>query len=220
MRTLTEIAADAYGVPMRLRHVLAVFGVAAITVPLAGCISITIPGPVATGVPSVGESPRATTDSSAGPGSTASTASPPSPASPTSTDSPVDAETRDCSDGGSHTVSGAVQTFRVIGTCTELVVSGSRLTVDASAAMIGTLRVSGDGIRADIAGADEVVVQGDDGTVKSAASIGRLEISGDRTVTEAASGIPAVVVRGDDNVVRSGGRVGSAVVEGSGNTIR
>lgn len=219
MRTLTEIAADAYGVPMRLRHVLAVFGVAAITVPLAGCISITIPGPVATGVPSVGESPRATTDSSAGPGSTASTASPPSPASPAS-DSPTDAETRDCSDGGSQTVSGTAQTFRVIGTCTELVVSGSRLTVDASAAMIGTLRVSGDGIRADIAGADEVVVQGDDGTVKSAASIGRLEISGDRTVIEAASGIPAVVVRGDDNVVRSGGRVGSAVVEGSGNTIR
>lgn len=207
MRPLTEIAADAYGMRMRLRRVPAVFGVAALTVTLAGCISITLPGPVATGVPSVGETARPTTDSSTGPGS------PASPATPTA------AETRDCSDGGSQNVSGTAQTFRVTGTCIELVVSGSRLTVDASGATIGTLRVAGDGIRADIAGADEVVVQGDDGTVRSAAAIGRLEISGDRTVTEAASGIPAVRVRGDDNVVRSGGRVGSAVVEGSGNTV-
>lgn len=197
------------------RMLLALLGPAALATLLAGCIVVNAPRPVETRLP---------------PGFDGQTALPTAPSS-TATPvpvTPVPATTTPaqgvdeiaCGDGGAQTVSGAEQTFRVTGTCSELTVSGSALTVDASAATVSTLRISGDRVRVRVAAADTVVVEGNDGTVTSAAGIGRLEISGDRTTTEAVTGIPSVTVRGQDNVVRSGGGVGSAVVSGSGNTIR
>lgn len=193
------------------RRLLAFVGVAALTTLLAGCIYVSAPRPAESRLP---PSPDGQVAQTAAPSSTATPLAPSPSAS-----SPPDADALDCGDG-SRTVSGAEQSFRVTGTCTELTVAGSALTVDASAATVGTLRISGDLIRVQVAGADEVIVQGDDGAVISAAGIGRIEIEGDRTTTEAASGIPSVTVRGHDNVVRSGGGVGSAVVSGSGNKIR
>lgn len=194
------------------RPLLALPGVAGLTVLLAGCIFIGAPRPAESRLP---PSPDGQIAQTSDPSSTAIPLAP-SPAA----SSPADAGALDCGDGGSRIASGSDQPFRVTGTCAELTVTGSVLTVDASAATVGTLRISGDGIRVQVAGADEVIVQGDDGAVTSAAGIGRIEIVGDRTTTEATSGIPSVTVRGHDNVVRSGGGVGSAVVSGSGNTIR
>ncbi|WP_314457416.1 hypothetical protein [uncultured Microbacterium sp.] len=193
------------------RRLLALSGVAALTTLLAGCIYVSVPRPAES---RVSPSPDGQVAQTAAPSSTATPLAP----SPTASTSD-DAVALDCGDG-IRIVSGAEQSFRVTGTCTDLTVTGSALTVDASAATVASLRISGDGIRVQVASADELIVEGDDGAVTSAAGIGRIEIDGDRTTTEAASGIPSVIVRGHDNVVRSGGGVGSAVVSGSGNKIR
>ncbi len=124
-----------------------------------------------------------------------------------------------CADGGSQSISGAEQTVRLTGTCGEVTVSGSALTVDASGATIGTLRISGDRARVTAAGVDALVVQGNDGSVGSAGAIGSVDLSGDRTTVEAAGAIATVAVRGQDNVVRADGGVGSSTVEGRGNTV-
>lgn len=124
-----------------------------------------------------------------------------------------------CGDGGNQTVSGAEQTVRVIGICGELIVSGSALTVDASGATVGTLRVSGDRARVDVGAVDVLVVQGNDGSITSAAPIGSVDLSGDRTSVQAAGSIASVTVRGQDNVVGASGGVGTTTVEGRGNQI-
>lgn len=133
--------------------------------------------------------------------------------------SPGEAGALTCADGGSQSISGAEQTVRLTGTCGEVTVSGSALTVDASGATIGTLRISGDRARVTAAGIDALVVQGNDGSVGSAGAIGSVELSGDRTTVEAAGAIATVAVRGQDNVVRADGGVGSSTVEGRGNTV-
>lgn len=124
-----------------------------------------------------------------------------------------------CGDGGSQTVSGAEQTVRVVGICGELVVSGSALTVDASGATVKTLRISGDRARVDVGAIDVLVVQGNDGSITSAAPIGSVDLSGDRTSVRAAGSIASVIVRGQDNVVGASGGVGTTTVEGRGNQI-
>lgn len=124
-----------------------------------------------------------------------------------------------CGDGGSQTVSGAEQTFRVTGTCAELAVSGSALTVDASSARIGTLRISGDRARVDATAIDTLVLQGNDGSVTSAGAIGSADVSGDRASITAGGAISSVTARGQDNVVRATGGVGAVTVEGRGNQI-
>lgn len=208
---LVSALARAYREVMN-RRLLALSGVAALTVLLAGCIFVGAPRQSESRLP---PSPEEQTAQTAAPSSTATPLAPSPVAS-----SPADADALDCGDGGSQIASGSDRSFRVTGTCAELTVTGSALTIDASGVTVSTLRITGDRIRAQVAGADEVIVEGDDGAVTSAAGIGRLEIRGDRTTTEAASGIPSVTVRGHDNVVRSGGGVGSAVVSGSGNKIR
>lgn len=194
------------------RRLLAPLGSATLPVLLAGCIVITAPRPVET-LPPSGEDGR-----------TASPATVTPPAAPSSgaasTPSADQADVVECGDGGDPAIEGTEQSFRVTGDCAELTVIGTGLTIDASAATIGTLRISGDRISVRVPAADAVIVDGDDASVTSAAGIGRLEIDGDRTVTEATTGIPSVTVRGRDNTVRSGAGVGSAVVAGSGNTIR
>jgi hypothetical protein len=194
------------------RRLLALSGVAALAALLAGCIFVGAPRPADSRLP-------LSTDEQSVPSAAPSSTTTPLVPSPTAS-SPTDAGALDCGDGGSQIASGDDQSFRVAGTCAELTVTGSTLVVDASAATVGTLRISGDRIRVQVGGVDEVTVQGDDGSVTSAAGIERIEIVGDRTIAEAASGIPSVTVRGHDNVVRSGGGVGSVVVSGSGNKIR
>lgn len=194
------------------RRLLALSGAVALTTLLAGCIFVGAPRSAESRPPSIPDGQVAQTTA---PSATETPLPPPPVAS-----SPSDAVALDCGDGGSQLVSGADQSFLVTGTCAELAVTGSELAVDASAAGVRALRITGDRIRVHIAGADEVRVEGDDGEVTSAAGIARVEIVGDRTTTEAVTGIPSVTVRGHDNVVRSGGGVGSAVVSGSGNTIR
>ncbi|MDQ1174045.1 hypothetical protein QE430_002352 [Microbacterium testaceum] len=124
-----------------------------------------------------------------------------------------------CGDGGSQSVSGAEQTVRIVGTCAELDVSGSALTVDASGATVQTLRVSGDRARVTVASVDSLVVQGNDGSVTSAGAIGSADLSGDRTTVQSGGTISSVTVRGQDNVVRADGGVGSTTVEGRGNQV-
>lgn len=138
----------------------------------------------------------------------------PSPSTPG-----VDPGALSCGDGGSQSVSGAEQSVRVTGTCAELTVSGSAVTVDASGATIGTLRVSGDRARVVAAEIDMLVVQGNDGSVESSGGVGSVDLSGDRTTVQAAGAIAAVTVRGQDNVVRAPGGVGTTTVEGRGNQI-
>lgn len=128
-------------------------------------------------------------------------------------------DTVSCGDGGTQSVSGSEQTVRVVGTCAELTVSGSALTVDASAASIGTLRISGDRARVDAAAIDALVVQGNDGSVHSAGAIGSVDVSGDRSTVDAKGAVSSVTVRGQDNVVRASGGVGTQTVEGRGNQI-
>jgi hypothetical protein len=125
-----------------------------------------------------------------------------------------------CGDGQAQSLSGSEQTFTVVGTCTELTVSGSALTVDATDATIGTLRLSGDRLSVTAAAVDTLTVQGNDDSVTSSAAMSSVDVSGDRATIQADGAIAAVVVRGQDNIVQSGLGVGSATVEGRGNQIR
>lgn len=169
--------------------------------------------PPAASVPSpsvVTTSPAPGVETTPAPGVTAA----PAPSSPTD-----DAGALTCADGESRSISGAEQTVRLSGTCGEVTVSGSALTVDASGATIGTLRISGDRARVTAKGIDTLVVQGNDGSVASAGAIGRVDLSGDRSTVEAVGSIDTVTVRGQDNVVRAAGGVGSSTVEGRGNQV-
>ncbi|MCX8573106.1 hypothetical protein, partial [Aminobacter sp. MET-1] len=90
--------------------------------------------------------------------------------------------------------SGAEQSVRIVGTCAELTVSGSALTVDASGASIGTLRISGDRARIDAGSIDALILQGNDGSVRSSGAIGSADLSGDRSSIQAGGAISAVTV--------------------------
>lgn len=107
----------------------------------------------------------------------------------------------------------------MVGTCAELSVSGSALTVQAGAASIGTLRVAGDRVTVVAAAIDSVVVQGNDGAISSGGTIGSVDLSGDRTKITARGVVSSVVIRGQDNVIEAGGGVGHTTVEGRGNQI-
>lgn len=207
------------------RGIVSLLGMVSAVSLLTGCTVVAAPRPIETRLPPgfdgrsvTSPAPSSTPVMEASIAPTAD-ATPTDDATPTGGASPR-ADALSCGEGGNQAVSGAEQTFRITGTCEEVTIAGSGITVDGSSATVGTLRISGDRIRVQIASGDAVVVQGNDGTVTSAAGIGRVEISGDRTTTEAAAAISSVTLRGQDNVVRSGSGVGSVVVEGSGNSIR
>jgi len=124
-----------------------------------------------------------------------------------------------CADGESKTISGSEQIVRVTGSCAELSVSGSAMTVDATAASIGTLSVAGDRVRVDAASITVLSVQGNDGVLTSAASIGSVDLRGDRTQVTVAGTISSVAIRGQDNTVRAGGGVGDRTIEGRDNQV-
>ncbi|MDQ1076751.1 hypothetical protein QE406_002997 [Microbacterium testaceum] len=124
-----------------------------------------------------------------------------------------------CADGESASISGSEKTVRVEGACAALSVSGSALTVDATAARIGSLMIAGDRVRVDAAEIGAVSVQGNDGAISSAGAIGSVDLSGDRTRVTAGGAISSVAVRGQNNTVTAGGGVGDRVVEGRDNQI-
>jgi hypothetical protein len=124
-----------------------------------------------------------------------------------------------CADGESTSISGSERTVRVTGSCAELSISGSAMTIDASTAQIGTLAIAGDRVRVDAAVITAVSVQGNDGTLTSATSIGRVDLSGDRTQVSAAGTISSVAIRGQNNSVRAGGGIGDSTIEGRDNQV-
>ena len=110
-------------------------------------------------------------------------------------------------------------TGRVEGSCATQSVSGSALTVDATAARIGSLVIAGDRVRVDAAEIGTISVQGNDGAISSAGSIGSVDLSGDRTRVTAVGAISSVAVRGQNNTVTAGGGVGDRLGEGRANQI-
>ncbi|MDQ1110591.1 hypothetical protein QE418_000039 [Microbacterium testaceum] len=196
----------------------AAIGVVGLAIALSAC-SLT-PEPVETRLPpgfAVSSPPPA----AAVPSPSVVTASPVPAQTGVSTSPPGDApaDALSCGDGGSQSVSGAEQTVRIVGTCSELTVSGSALSIDASAASIRTLRISGDRARVDAAAIDVLVLQGNDGSVRAAGAIGSIDLSGDRSTVDAGGAVSSVTVRGQDNVIRATGGVGAQTVEGRGNQI-
>jgi hypothetical protein len=132
---------------------------------------------------------------------------------------PSDGSVVDCGDGGTGAVTGAERSVRVTGTCSQLTVSGTALTVDADAATIGALTMSGDRIRVSAAAVDSAIIQGNDTALIVAGALGRLDLSGDRATIAAEGAVGALVVRGQDSTVKAGGGIGDSTVEGRGNTI-
>jgi len=149
------------------------------------------------------------------------------PATPTSTPSAPGVEnagsTDDnlvtCADGEPTSISGSEQTVRVTGSCAQLSVSGSAITIDAATAQIGTLSIAGDRVRVDAASITALSVQGNDGVIASAAAIGSVDLSGDRTQVSAGGAISSVAVRGQNNSVRAGDGIGDSTIEGRDNQV-
>lgn len=197
------------------RLVTALVGAVSLAAAVSGCALV--PRPVETRLPPGAPAAASPTPSAEIPApSRTATASPQvTGAAPTTLDGTVS-----CGDGGSESLSGSEQAFRLVGTCAEVTVSGSALTVDATGATIGTLRLSGDRLRVTTAAVDALTVQGNDDSVTSSAAMTSADVSGDRATIQADGAITTVVVRGQDNVVQSGLGVGSATVEGRGNQIR
>ncbi len=132
---------------------------------------------------------------------------------------PSDGSVVDCGNGGTGSVAGTERPVRVTGTCSQLTVSGTALTVDAGGANIGALTMSGDRIRVSAAAVDSATIQGNDTALTVAGALGRLDLSGDRATITVGGAIASLVVRGQDSTVKAGGGIGDRTVEGRGNTI-
>lgn len=143
----------------------------------------------------------------------------PTPSTPVATTPPGDASVIACGGGGTASITGAERSVRVEGTCAQLTVSGSALTVDATAATIGALAMSGDRLRVTAAGVDTATIQGNDTALAVAGTLGRLDLSGDRATVSAGGAVDSVLVRGQDNAVTAGGGIGDSTVEGRGNRV-
>lgn len=149
---------------------------------------------------------------------------PATPSSVPSASEPADAERTDgdaltCADGESKSISGSEQTVRLTGSCAQVSIFGSALTVDATTAQIGTLAIAGDRVRVDAAEITTLSVQGNDGVLSSAGSIGSVDLSGDRTQITVAGTIASVAIRGQNNTVRAGGGIGDRTIEGRDNQV-
>ncbi|MFJ4039061.1 hypothetical protein ACIPVB_13400 [Microbacterium sp. NPDC090007] len=201
----------------RLRPVPALLGVVFLSSLVSGC-ALT-PQPVETRLP-----PAVAPTSAVTPAPTTPAPSPSSSPTVTGDAAPsapvVGDDVVSCGEGGTQALSGSERAFTVVGTCAELTMSGSALTVNATDATIETLRLSGDRLRVRAASVAVLRIQGNDDSVTSAAAMDSVDVSGDRATVQADGAIAAVVVRGQDNVVQSGLGVGSATVEGRGNQIR
>lgn len=138
---------------------------------------------------------------------------------PVATTPPGDASVTACGDGGTASITGAERSVRVEGTCAQVTVSGSALTVDATAATIGALAMSGDRLRVTAAGVDTATIQGNDTALAVAGALGRLDLSGDRATVSAGGAVGSLLVRGQDNAVTAGGGIGDSTVEGRGNRV-
>lgn len=208
----------------RARSVALAAGV--LLVALVGCA--VSPQPAVTRLPpgmgDAGTQPTATVPSpSVVPASPSSASTRPVSSAPPSSNDTVnggaDGGPVTCAEGESGSISGSEQTVRVEGACAQLTVSGSALTIDAGAARIGSLVIAGDRVRVDAAEITTLSVQGNDGSISAAGSIGSVDLSGDRTRVIAGGAISSVAVRGQNNTVSAGGGVGERVVEGRDNQV-
>lgn len=181
-----------------------------LAVAVSGCMLI--PRPVETRLPpAAGTAVPAPTS-----GSTPTPEAAPTPTVVTPTPSEDDVLT--CG-GEPVTITGQERQVRLEGTCTSVDVSGTALIVDATAASMQTLTVSGERIRVDVAAVDRITVQGNDAAIAAASSVSDVEVSGDRAMITSTGDISAVVVRGQDNTIRADGNVSSVTLEGRGNSI-
>ncbi|MFG6278249.1 DUF3060 domain-containing protein [Microbacterium sp. 5K110] len=203
----------------RARLAASVIGVLVGVSVLVGCGLA--PQPVITRLP-----PPATSGTSSSavptPSNTPSVEAAPSTApsrSPDSARGAADGALTDCGDGGTASVNGGERAVRVEGTCAQLTVSGSALTVDASGATIGVLTLAGDRIRVVAASIDSATSQGNDSALAVAGAVGRLDLSGDRATVTVGGAISSLLVRGQDNTVTAAGGIGESAVEGRGNRI-
>lgn len=216
------------GGPWCARRTVGLVNRSVASVLLTGTLAVVLVACAFSPQPTVTRLPPGLTDASSAP---AVSASAPSvvPAAPSSTSAPVAStpsgeqpsvgDVVTCAEGDSRSITGSEQTVRVEGSCAQLAVSGSGMMVDATAARIGSLSISGDRVTVDAADVTALSVQGNDGSVTSAASIGSVDLSGDRTRVSAGGAISSVAIRGQDNVVRADGGIGDTTIEGRDNQV-
>lgn len=188
---------------------------AAVTIALSGCVSL--PQPVVTRLPPGASAPSPTAAAPATPSDEASVDTSPTPSASVPSSSPV-ADVIACGDGP-VSLTGEESSVRLEGTCDSVIVSGTAFTVDATAATIRTLEISGDRIRVDAGAADTITLQGNDGVVSVAQSVSLATIRGDRSTVSSTGDIAAVQIQGQDNTVRADGSVQNVTLEGRGNTV-
>ena len=105
----------------------------------------------------------------------------------------------------------------ISGDCPDVQVNGAGLRVDASAAEVAALVLSGNGISVDLARAGRLSVRGNDMTV-SAAEVSEFDVEGDRNTLSASGVVGNVSFRGNDNAVRAAS-VGQVSDAGDRNTV-
>ncbi|MBF4560724.1 DUF3060 domain-containing protein [Microbacterium sp. VKM Ac-2870] len=119
--------------------------------------------------------------------------------------------------GGTVTISGGSGTSARVGDCYRVSVTGSGITLDTSAAAIGTLLIQGDNNR--VIGAatlTTVTIEGQDNSV-DAARAASVTVRGQRNAVTSSEEIGALEISGNDNAV-SAPRVVTTSVSGDGNT--
>lgn len=119
--------------------------------------------------------------------------------------------------GGAGTVSGGSGTSALVGDCDRVVVAGSGITLDTSAATIGTLLIQGDNNR--VVGAatlTAVTIEGQDNGVDARRATS-VTVRGQRNAVTSSEEIGTLEIAGNDNAI-SAPRAASASVNGDGNT--
>jgi hypothetical protein len=142
------------------------------------------------------------TDGAAGPTvvpSSSATAAPAAPTASASVPSTDDAAATDCA-GAPVTLSGADLDFTLTGDCPAVTVAGTGLDIEAGAATIGSLQLSGDRNELEGGTLQTLAVDGQDNEVDVARS-GALTVNGDRNEVTASDEVGAVTVSGNDNRV-------------------
>lgn len=198
----------------RRSFLAATLGVGVAVAAMSGCSLM--PQPVETRLPPAAPSSAASSPTpplSPSPSTSTTPGTPPSPVADPATDDVI------ACTPGLVVITGQERSVRLEGACDDVSVSGTAITLDATAASLRTLEIAGDRIRVEVGAADTVTVQGNDGAVSVAASVTRVSLSGDRTTVTSTGDIASVEVRGQDNTVHADGAVSDVVLEGRGNSI-
>lgn len=195
--------------PGGVRRLFAAVPALAALVVMAGCALG--PGPVVTVLP---------TDGAAVPSSTpapvpSNSVVPVSP-TPVETEAPDADGVVDCS-GAPVVLDAGSRSLTLSGDCAEVRVNGSALQVDAAAADIAVLIVSGERIVVSAGTVGQLSSRGNDNVV-TAASVSMFDVEGDRNSLTATGAVEGVSFRGNDNAVR-GASVGQVSDTGDRNTV-